>query len=89
MDARISDVERTHSQVLEFVGEQAVELANLEALENRTRELRLVTQEAVINVENADMADVIVRLQTEQNHLRFIYAATASMSQTSLLDFIA
>lgn len=88
MDARISDIQRAHDQVMEFVGEQAVELANLETLEMRMREIRLVTQEAVIDMENADVADVIVRLQTAQNHLQFIYAATASMTQISLLDFI-
>lgn len=88
MDSRISDVQRAHDQVMEFVGEQAVELSNLETLESRTRELTLVTQEAVIDIENADVADVIVRLQNQQNHLQFIYAATASLSQTSLLDFI-
>lgn len=88
MDARLSDIERVHHQMMEFVGEQAVELSNMETLENRTRELRLSTEEAVIELENADVADVIVRLQTEQNHLQFIYATTASISQNSLLDFI-
>lgn len=89
MDARISDIKRAHDQVLEFVGEQAVELSNLETLESKTRELRLVTLEALSDIENADVADVIVRLQAEQNHLQFIYATTASMNQVSLLDFIS
>ena len=88
MDARIEDIERAHSQVIDFVGEQSVELSNLETLENRLRELRLSTQETVIEMESADMADVIVRLQAEQNHLQFIYAATASLNQVNLLDFI-
>lgn len=89
MDARIVDMERVHHQLMDVVGEQSVQLANLETLESRTRELRLVTQEAVIETENADIADVIVRLQTQQNHLQFIYAATAGMNQVSLLDFIS
>ena len=63
-------------------------LANLETLESRTRDLRLVTQEVVTETENADIADVIVRLQTEQNHLQFIYATTANIMSTSLLDFL-
>ncbi len=88
MDARISDIKRAHDQVIEFVGEQSVELSNLQTLGNKTREVRLVLQETLADIENADVADVIVRLQTEQNHLQFIYAATASMNQTSLLDFI-
>lgn len=88
MDSRISDITRAHDQILEFVGEQSVELANLETLESRTRDLRLVTQEVVTETENADIADVIVRLQTEQNHLQFIYATTANIMSTSLLDFL-
>ena len=88
LDARIADIQRAHDQVTEFVGEQAVELSNIEVLENRVRELKLVTDEAVIELENADVADAIVKLQTEQNHLQFIYATTAMITQNSLLDFI-
>ena len=88
MDARISDITRAHDQIIEFVGEQSVELSNLQTLANKTREVRLVVQNALIDIESADVADVIVRLQTEQNHLQFIFAATASMNQSSLLDFI-
>ena len=88
LDARIADIQRAHDQVTEFVGEQAVELSNIEVLENRVRELKLVTDEAVIELENADVADAIVKLQTEQNHLQFIYATAAMITQNSLLDFI-
>lgn len=88
MNARLADVERAHSQVMEFVGEQSVELANLETLETQTREVRLVIQEAVGEIENADVADVIVRLQAHQNQLQFIYASTAQLNQISLLNFI-
>lgn len=88
LDARISDIERAHNQVLEYVGEQAVELSNLQSLGNKTRELQLVTRQALAETENADIPDVIVRLQNEQTHLQFIYAATANMNQVSLLDFL-
>jgi len=88
MNARISDITRAHDQVIEFVGEQSVELSNLQTLGDKAREVRLVVHETMSDIENADVADVIVRLQTEQTHLQFIYAATAAMNQTSLLDFI-
>lgn len=88
MDDRISDVIRAHDQLMEFVGEQAVELSNLETLEYRTRELQLSTQTTVIDTENADVAAVIVELQTQQNHLEFIYATTANIMSVDLLDFI-
>jgi flagellin-like hook-associated protein FlgL len=88
MAARISDITRAHSQILDFVGEQSVELANVERLETRTRELQLVTEQATIELESADMADVITRLQNEQNHLQYIYAATANLFQTNILDFL-
>lgn len=88
LDARLSDIKRAHDQVLEYVGEQSVELSNLQSLGNKTREIRLVTQQAIFEIENADIPDVIVRMQNEQTHLQFIYAATASMNQVSLLDFL-
>jgi flagellin-like hook-associated protein FlgL len=88
MAARIKDVTRAHSQILEFVGEQSVDLANVETLEERMRDLQLITEQATIELESADMADVITRLQNEQTHLQFIYASTASMFQTNILDFL-
>ena len=89
MDARLADLERAHGQILNIVGEQSVELSNLETLEDKTRQVRLSTQEAVNDLENADVTDLIVRLQTQQTHLQFIYASTAAMQQTNLLDFIS
>ena len=88
MDARIEDITRAHDQVMQFVGEQSVELSNLETLESRTRELRLVTLESVTETESVDAAAVIVELQAQQNHLQFIYSSIANLTSTSLLDFI-
>ena len=85
---RIQDLDRAQSHVLRIVGEQSVSLQNLDALELRMQELQLGTVEAVAEIENADLPEVILNLQSEQNLLQFIYATTGTIFDNSLLPFI-
>ena len=88
MDHRIKDIVRVQDHILDVVGEQSVALENLDALESRTQDVQLETRLSIGELENADIAEVILRLQSEQNMLQFIYAAAANIFDNSLLDFI-
>jgi flagellar hook-associated protein 3 FlgL len=39
-------------------------------------------------LEEADLAELVVRLQTQQNQLLLVLGATAQVLQPSLLDFL-
>jgi len=88
MQHRIKDLQRVQHQILSVVGEQSVTLENLDALENRSQDVQLDTRLAIGDMENADMAEVILALQNEQNILQFVYASAANTFNASLLDFI-
>ena len=75
MQHRIKDLERIQHQILSVVGEQSVTLENLDALESRAQDVQLDTRLAIGDMENADMAEVILELQYEQNILQFVYAS--------------
>ncbi len=89
MQHRIKDLERVQHQILAVVGEQSVTLENLDALESRAQDVQLDTRLAIGDMENADMAEVILELQNEQLILQFVYASAANIFNTSLLDFIS
>ena len=73
---------------MQVVGEQSVTLENLDALQLRTEEFQLDTRTAIGSIENADMSEVILQLQNEQNLLQFVYASAATIFDNNLLDFI-
>lgn len=84
----IADLHRLHEHLLDVVGEQSVSLETLDTLEARVQDLRLEQQRVASNVESADLADVILRLQQEQSLLSFTLAGTARLFEQSLVDFL-
>ena len=88
MNADLRELERVHNHVLSVMGEQAVSLENLDVLEGRTQDIQLSTKTAIGELEDADMTEAILRMQSEQNLLQFTYAAASGMFDVSLLDFL-
>lgn len=88
MDRRMGDIERLQNHILDVVGEQSVGLENLDALEARTNDLKLEQQTIASEIEGADLADVILRLQQEQTMLEYTLASSAQLFSQSLVDYL-
>lgn len=88
MDRRMGDIERLQNHILDVVGEQSVGLQNLDALEARTKDLQLEQRKIAGDIEGADLADVILRLQQEQTMLQYTLASSAQLFSQSLVDYL-
>lgn len=85
---RLGDLERVASGVQQTIGEQAANLENLDAMETRTQSNQLETRTLLGNIESADLTEVVVQMQAQQNLLQLTLASSAKLSDQSLLDFI-
>lgn len=85
---RIDGIDRIHDHVLSVVGQQSLTLEDLDAVEQRLQDQQLATREAISGLESADISEVAIRLQSEQNLLQFTFASTARLFDQSLLDFL-
>ena len=88
MARSIDDVQRVRNHILSVVGEQSLTLENLDAIERQTQNDQLETRRLIGEIESADIAEVAIRLQEEQNLLQFTFATTVGLLDQSLLDFI-
>jgi flagellar hook-associated protein 3 len=88
MTRHISDLARVRETIMQTVGQQSATLANLDSLENHTRQIQLETQKIISDIESADITQVIINLQEEQNLLQSTFATTAALFDLSLLDFL-
>lgn len=88
LSRHMEDVERLQDHLLNIVGVQAVSLENLDSLASRIGELQLEQQKIASDIEAADMAEVVLRLQQEQTMLQFTLAGTARLFAQSLADYL-
>ena len=85
---RIEDVDRVREGVMSTVGEQSVALENLDSLQLRAEQLQLETRTQISELESADLSQVVIELQNEQNLLQFTFATSVGLLDQSLLDFL-
>jgi flagellin-like hook-associated protein FlgL len=88
LSRHMEDIERMQDHVLDVVGEQAVSLENLDALEFRIKDLQVEQERMASDIEGADMAEAVLRLQQEQTMLQYTLAGTAKLFEVSLVDFL-
>lgn len=88
ISSRLAELDRVRQNVLGTVGEQSASLVNLQALDQRSRQLQLNVKSRTSTLEDADVGQLVVSFQSQQNLLRLSLAAAAQTSQPSLLDFL-
>ncbi len=88
ISARLGDLDRARNNILEVVGEQSATLQNLDGLESHAQDVQLSTKKLITDKESADVADIVVKLQSQQNQFRLTLATSAKLFDQSLLDFI-
>jgi flagellar hook-associated protein 3 FlgL len=84
----IGDLDRVIDHLINIAGEQAATLENLDALETRYDDVRLETRRLKTETESADPADVLIKLQTDQNLLQFAYSTTAQLFNLNILNYL-
>lgn len=85
---RVGDLERVHRGILDAVGEQSVSLENLDALEERIKNVQLDVQKQNADLESADISQAVLELQNQEMYLKLTYAAAARLFDQTLLDFL-
>ena len=85
---RIEDISRAHEHILTVIGDQSVNLENLDSIEQRAQDNHLETLMVIEDLEAADLASSVLRLQEEQNLLQFTYATSVRLMGMSVLPFL-
>ena len=84
----LGEIERLTDHVLDFVGEQAVALENIDSAQSLSEDVRLETQISLSSLEDANLAEAVLDLQSAQTVLQSTYAATAQIFNASLLNYL-
>ena len=88
ISARLGDLDRVRGNILEAMGEQSANLQNLDGLQVYAEDVQLETRKLVGEIESADLADVVIKLQAQQNLFQLTLATSARLFDQSLLDFL-
>ncbi len=88
LSQRLAELDRVRNGILNTVGEQAASLQNLEALESRLGDLQLEARKLTTELESADISDVVINLQAQENLLRLTLASASRLLENNLLDFL-
>ncbi|MCX7397792.1 MAG: flagellar hook-associated protein FlgL [Planctomycetales bacterium] len=85
---RIGDIERIQDHVLDMVGVQSVSLEQIDRLESRTGDLKLVEKIEYSDTVSADVAEAVLRLKELNNLQQFTMAAVGQLLTPNLLNYI-
>lgn len=88
MNRHLQDIDSAQNRLLNVVGQQAVSLENLDALESRISDLQIEQEKLASDIAGADMAEAVLRLQQEQTMLQYTLAASARMFDVSIVDYL-
>lgn len=84
----MTDIDAARDTLGDVTGEQSSNLATLDATQNLAREVKLNSDERVGDLAGTDYAEAVVKIQEQEAALQAIYATTAKLLQSGLLDFI-
>ncbi|MEZ6126762.1 MAG: hypothetical protein R3C49_26895 [Planctomycetaceae bacterium] len=91
-DAAITDhlgtLDDLNNHLLDVVGEQSVDLQNLDRLQTRAEDLSLEAQRVLGDLQGTDFTDAIIKLQEQTNLNQYTLASLAQVFQVSILDFL-
>jgi flagellar hook-associated protein 3 FlgL len=84
----LTQLDNANTSVLDIVGQQSASLQNLQGLDQQIQEVQLQTTQQIGNLQNADLSQVVIGLQEQQNLLQATLYSAARVLNTSLLNFI-
>jgi flagellar hook-associated protein 3 FlgL len=84
------DLQNAQNNVLQSTGEQSATLTQLASLQTTFQNVQLSVQQTTTNLQSADISQVVVQLQAQQNLLQLTMASTSEMlnATVSLLTWL-
>ncbi len=88
LSRRIEEIDRVHSNLLGVIGEQSSTLQTLDSLTIHMEDMKLASQKLVSALSETDLADVVVRMQAQQNALQLTLQAYSRIFEQNFLDYL-
>jgi len=84
----LSELKRVQQGITNVVGEQSDSLQQMQSLSSYLSQSQLNTQKQISNLQAADVTQVVVGLQSQQNIMQLTLATVPMILNTSLLNFL-
>ncbi len=84
----LSQLDSANTSVLDSVGRQSASLQNLQSINQHIQDVQLQTTQQIGNLQNADLSQVVIGMQEQQNLLQATLYSAAHILNLSLLNFI-
>jgi flagellar hook-associated protein 3 FlgL len=84
----LTELDNANTSILDVVGQQSASLQNLQSIDQQIQDVQLQTTQQIGNLQNADLSQVVIGLQEQQNLLQATLYSAAQVMNTSLLNFI-
>jgi flagellin-like hook-associated protein FlgL len=88
VSAQITELKRVQGGILQAAGEQGAGLQTLSTVQTRIQGVQLNLQSALSDLQGADVSQVAIGLQAQQNQLQLTLASASRIFSQSLLDFL-
>jgi flagellar hook-associated protein 3 FlgL len=88
ISSRIADLDNVSTHIDATLGTQSATLQSLTSLQSHLQDLQLSTKETISTVGDADVTDVVVKMQAYEQQLQLSLMAFAKISSTSLLNYL-
>ncbi len=84
----MGELDRVQSGLSTAEGEQSASLQSLQATQNQLNQVQLDTQKRITELQAADLTQVVLGLQSQQNLLQLTLASTARLLGQSILNYL-
>lgn len=84
----LPEIDSANSSVLDVVGRQSASLQNLQGINQQIQDVQLQTTQRISNLQDADLSQVVIGMQEQQNLLQATLYSAAQVMNVSLLNFL-
>jgi flagellar hook-associated protein 3 FlgL len=84
----LPELDSANSSILNVVGRQSANLQNLQGINQQIQDVQLQTTQRISNLQDADLSQVVIGMQEQQNLLQATLYSAAQVMNVSLLNFI-
>jgi hypothetical protein len=81
-------LDRVNTSVLATVGQQSAALQNLQGITQHNQAVQLTAQKQITNIKGADLSQVVVGLQEQQNLLQATLYSASQVVNENLVYFL-
>lgn len=88
LSAKLADIDRVHGDLLASTGRLAGRAKSLELRQSLYEDIEIATARSLADEEDADIAEVVYKLQMERNQFEALLAGSAALLGPTLMDFL-